>query len=507
MKNMIVRFSLALVALTLCTQSLLPVTQAQQIKGVPPFNFDKAAYEKRLRQAFDNQVMGYATVLIKHGQVVSEVSGGLARNSADGNVKMTTTIPALIGSTIKFTGGVTLLHLFESKNKAINPKGLSMDQWLDTQIYTYFPTVWQNGMDASIKKITFRHLLQHKSGFRNLPQEDFGDDGVKRMFDYLVKGVTEETFEKRVYANANVSLITYLIPVIANSALLGKVNQAVADKKLKADSLELHKLIADEWEEYMHNNIYSQITPAVAPSCNPTVEFANKKKAWAYDYTSVNDTDKGATRDSRKTQGYCQAQGGWYITARELAAFVANFEATNTLVSTQTRDLMFDDDKAGEMLVWSFTISDTVIQQKFNLSRLPYMGGDQGGAHATILKLPNSYYAVGIINSSDFGSSGVTRRLLRAFKTGIGVPEDAKCPQLAKDIKAAEAAPPTAEMVSLQSEIKSLQNDLKEAGPSEKPFIAKQIKAAQAKLDKLKAAQAAKLKALKDEAESRVCIL
>ncbi|MGH9752867.1 MAG: serine hydrolase [Blastocatellia bacterium] len=416
MKKLTATLSLTFAMLALCLQSLLPVAEAQQIKAVPPFIFDKAAYEKGVRAAFDGKVMGYATVLIKHGQVVSEVAGGLARNAADGNVKMTTSIPANIGSTIKFTGGVTLLHLFESKSRT-----RSMNDWLSLPIYTYFPKIWQDGMDASIKKITFRHLLQHRSGFpKNVSGEDLGDDGVKRMFDYLAAGVTDANFDKRVYANANVSLITYLIPMVANPSLLNIVNQEAAQKKWKAEEAPIHKRIADEWEKYMHGQIYSKITPAIKPSCNPTVEYAKLNKIWAPDYKSATDTGKGSTRDSRATNGYCQAQGGWYITARELAAFVANFNATNTLVSEQTRDLMFDDDNQNERLVWSFPISDPLMQQKFKLQVLPYMGGDHGGAHATILMLPNEYYAIGIINSNDMGSGGVTKGLLEAFKSGIG---------------------------------------------------------------------------------------
>lgn len=335
---------------------------------------------------------------------------------------MTTSIPAYIGSTIKFTGGVALLHLFESKNKYINPSGRSVDNWLDMQVYFFFPKVWQEGMHPSVKKITFRHLLQHRSGLRNLGSgEEYTGDKAQSVYDYLVKGVLDKDFGQWAYANANIQLLSYLIPMIADPTLLNTVNMEIAKQKLKADDLAIRVRIANAWEEYMRGaKFYGKITPAIAPSCNPTVEFPNQNRVWAYDYKSVNDAGKGGTRDSRNNNGHCHAQGGWYITARELAAFVANFNATETLVSAETRGKMFDDDKSGERLVWSFTISDPVIQNKFNYSALPYMGGDHFGAHATILMLPNGYYAIGIINSNDMNSGAVTRRLLEAFKSGIG---------------------------------------------------------------------------------------
>jgi hypothetical protein len=416
----------------------MPGAYAEQMKDVPAFAFDKAAYEARVKKAFDNDVLGYEAVLIKNGQVVAQNAGGMARNAADGNVKMSTSMPANIGSTIKFTGGVTLLALFHSKDKTINPKGLSVDQWLDLPIAPYFPALWQKGMDASIKGITFRQVLQHKSGFRGLTAEEKGADGDKRFYDYLATGVKPENVNVRSYQNANFSLVTYLIPMIANPGLMAKVDQDAAKGKWTAEGVEIHKRIADEWEKLMHAQSYGKITPAIHPSCNPNAEYTKLGKTWAPDYSSKTDTKPGTTRDSRDANSYCQAQGGWYITARELAAFVANFSATDLLVTGATRDKMYDDDKADERLVWSFTISDKLIDNKFHFKKLAYMGGDHGGAHATILMLPGGYYAVGIINSNDFSSYGVTARLLRGFKTGIGMPEDPGCPALATQIPPAE---------------------------------------------------------------------
>ena len=473
--------------LPFCIMCAIPAASAGAVKDVPAFAFDKAAYEARVKKAFENDVMGYQSVLIKNGQVVAQSAGGLARNAADGNVKMSTSMPANIGSTIKFTGGVTLLALFQSKDKTINPKGLTVDQWLDLPIAPYFPALWQKGMDASIKGITFRQVLRHKSGFRGLAAADLGPDGDKRFYDYLEKGVLPANVNVRSYQNANFSLLTYLIPMIAHPALLAQVDQDAAKGKWQAEGVEIHKRIADEWEKLMHAQSYGKITPAIHPSCNPKVEYAKAGKSWAPDYASKNDTKAGATRDSRETNGYCQAQGGWYITARELAAFVANFSATDLLVTGATRDQMYDDDKADDRLVWSFTIGDKLIDSKFHIQRLAYQGGDHGGAHATILMLPGGYYAVGIINSNDINSYGVTSRLLRGFKTGIGMPEDPGCPALASQVPLAD------KMVTLRTA------ELAKArmtNPAAVPIAVAQLAAAQKALDDLLA-----------KAESAVCSL
>ncbi|MEP7343352.1 MAG: hypothetical protein ABI977_36850 [Acidobacteriota bacterium] len=78
------------------------------------------------------------------------------------------------------------------------------------------------------------------------------------MFDYLAAGVTNENFNQRLYANANFSLVTYLIPMIANPELRDAVNQEAAQKKWKAEEAPIHKRIADEWKKYIPN--HSQYT-------------------------------------------------------------------------------------------------------------------------------------------------------------------------------------------------------------------------------------------------------
>lgn len=440
--NAIPAFQLRAVTLTVAAAALLaaacpPDARALGFKDAPGTPFDKAAYETRLRKAFDGDQMGYATVLIKNGQVVSQIAGGLARNAADGSMPMTVSTPANIGSTIKFTGGIALLQLFESKDPAINPKGLTVDQWLATPIWAWLPDAWQKVADDSIRTMTFGQLLRHQSGFRALAKEDLGADGYKRMVDYLVKGVEPGNVNDRDYENANISLITYLIPMIANPALRAAVNTEASVKKWHPEGLEIHQRIANAWEQHMHTKVYSKLTPAIRPSCNPTAEYPARGMSWAPDYRFKGDTAKGATRDSRNTNGYCQAQGGWYITARELAAFVANFDATQTLVSHSLRDKLFNDDDADKRLVWSFTIADKAIDDKFHYSQLPYMGGDHGGAHASIVALPGGYYAVGIINSDEYNSWYVSARLVRAFKSGFGMPEDPYCAQYPAQLSAA----------------------------------------------------------------------
>lgn len=488
------RFAAA-AALAVC----LPALHAEPVKGKPLFTFNKAAYELRLRQAFDGQAMGWAVVLLNQGQPASQLADGLARNAADTQADMTVTMPANVGSSIKFTAGVTLLRLFESADKTINPNGWTVEQWLARPVWTYFPKVWQDGMHDSIKAITFGDLLRHESGFRNLEKENFGDDGVKRMYDYLVLGVkAEDRNDKSVYANANISLVTYLIPMIANPALRAQVDADVKKNAWTPEGLPLHRRIADVWETYMHQQVYAKLLTPIKPSCNPTEEYPARHMNWAPYYQSVHDHAEGTTGDSRDNNGYCQGQGGWYITARELAMYVAHFN-TGHLVSPATRQLMLGASNGNDRLVWSFMHYDTQLKDRFGTGWMRYMGGDDGGARATIVMLPGGYTGVALVNSPPLDSNAITRRVVRAFKTSIGIPEDPACPGLPHAIQSAKA-----KVAVAQAELKQAQAELQEAVNEgiKGGYYAQAVKNAREKLDAANAA----LKSLQGQWDGLVCM-
>lgn len=166
------------------------------------------------------------------------------------------------------------------------------------------------------------------------------------------------------------------------------------------------------------------------PSCDAPAEYPKKNVVYAKMYNLPTTATSGGEYSSKSSDGACHAAGGWYVTARELAAYVANFAASDEIVVQSTRDLMFDDDAPDNQLVWSMNAPDTNLLKNFDWNTTPYMGGDHPidtfKAHATILKLPNDYYAVGIVNSdilNDQGQAGgsglLTLNIIEAFNAGV----------------------------------------------------------------------------------------
>lgn len=388
---------------------------AQQLGG-NTHTFDKAKFQASVKKSLDNKVMGYQVVLLKNGQIVTEMAFGRARNAADGETPMTLQTPSNIGSTSKFVASVALLHLFE------NRKERTVDSWLDTKIHFYFPKVWQDNMHASIKQITFRNLIEHKTGFiHNDP------DCYSKMYPCLVKGVdTSKIGVKRSYANANIQALAYLIPTVQNLSNLTELNNLVNTKKLAGDNQQIHDFLAIRYENFVRTRLFAQMSPTINPSCHAPEEYPAQGIIYAKGYPSSTWIGKGLEH-SASGQG-CHSQGGWYYTGRELAAFVAHFAATTKFVSAATREKMFDDDDPNNQLGWSKSISDQFLKDKLNWNASPYSGGTHQNAYATILLLPNNYYAIGLLNSdiaaadpgdADGGSRELTIALLEAYKAGI----------------------------------------------------------------------------------------
>jgi len=425
MKN--IKVIITLLVLVLLSMPTFALAQAGGMNmGGNTLKFDKAKFDGQVKSDFEGKVTGYQVVLIKDGKIVSEIAGGYATNAVDGNNKMTVNTPANIGSTAKFFGGTALLHEFQRTSGI----GGGMDSWLSEKIYNYFPVVWKQNMDESIKQISFKDLLEHRSGFIHGDKEVTGS-----FFNYLAKGVSSDKtkdfyYGKRNYANANITMVGYLLPMVADKDFLNKLNKIIIEKKLKADDMFIQTYLGNAFESYIKTNYFSKITPAISPSCDARNEYPKKNIIFAKSYNIWNEITPGADYSSKadNPSKACHAAGGWYVTGRELAAYAANFAATDNIVSAATRKKMFDDEKPDNRLLWSFARGNTILKTKLDWKSSPYMGGDHGGAHATIVMLPNGYYAVGIVNSNispvnkgdDYGNSHhLTANIIKAFEAGI----------------------------------------------------------------------------------------
>jgi CubicO group peptidase (beta-lactamase class C family) len=389
--------------------------------GTKTVKLDKNKFVQSVQTGFGGKVKGYQAVLLKNGQIVAETAGGEARTKIDGKADMTLNTPSNIGSTAKFFAGVALLKFFQNPKNNLNPTGKTVEQWLDTKIFSYLPEIWQANAHPSWKQVTFRELLQHKSGVRGITTAEknaFVAQGYRANspFLYFLKELKPENRGVRDYENFNFTILTFLLPMVASQTLHMVIDQNVVKQKLKADDLSITQAMGNAFYGHMLANSFGKVTPKINPSCDAPNEYPAKKIIYAMAYDSVSDTGKGFDYSERLTNGSCFAQGGWYVSGRELAAFVANFAASEVLVSNETRDLMIDEKNASNNMVWSTTYAPTKwIADNLSKNRMPAMDGLQEGSRSVLIKMPGNYYALAIINSADMQPSELAKILLDSF--------------------------------------------------------------------------------------------
>jgi CubicO group peptidase (beta-lactamase class C family) len=383
-----------------------------QITSKTPPSFDKSAFEQSAHQALKGKVMGYSFLIMKDGKLVAEGAGGNARNKADGLKPMTTSTPQNLGSLFKFISGVSMLHILETPPAGSAGGQGSFASRLDAPAALLYPQIWQNAIETpAIRTITFRQLLQHRSGFR------CGDpmDCFSGAFDASLIG-------KRKYENINFQLTGYLIGVYTKSSILTNTN-AIANSTPVAERDNVFKVASGlQMDSFINDKVFKLVPGKISASCDAANEYKN---TGAYAYKSAADKSKGIIT-SRMAEGKpCLGSGGYWMSIRDFANFAAHALHSNKIISASTRKMLYNDQMApDDRLVWSFTKSNAWIKDNFGMTTIVYSGGDQnygGGqaAHTAIVRLPLGYEVLVFANSDELGSSSLANIGIAAFKAGM----------------------------------------------------------------------------------------
>jgi CubicO group peptidase (beta-lactamase class C family) len=381
--------------------------------------FKKDVFEQSLTNAIAPNVMGYQYALIKDGKLVSEKFGGKARNGSDGNMNMTASTPINIGSLQKFITGTTLINLIEKPGKHTDSryKNASLKQALDLPIWGEFPQVWlklippptQQG--PTIRSIDFRQLLQHRSGF----DDDFKGD--RTVLGYLSGGFTKSQYDKREYANINFVMTGYLLPLVERHNLNYDLDIEANKYPTVAADNYVRNILGRRMDEIFNERIFSKLNPKINPSCDAKNELKNTA---AYGYDSKNDT-QGIITSQIEKKGHCSGEGGYYMSARDFANYVAHFSASELIVTKAGRDLMFNDTMkdTNDRLVWTSATSDSWMSTNFKMPFIASSNGITDGTKTVLIRLPQNYYLILFTNSDDLSTGQLFNAGVAAFKAGM----------------------------------------------------------------------------------------
>ncbi|MCA1568204.1 MAG: beta-lactamase family protein [Acidobacteria bacterium] len=381
--------------------------------GAKTLKFDKEKFIAKVNEnklGAPSPLDGYAAVIIKDGRIVAETAGGLAiRGDGNGvkNALMTTSTPSDIGSDFKMISFITLLSVFE-KRAAKNP-ALTIEKQSNSPILPYLPKAWRAWVNtppddtaaaaqatARIAKTTFAQLMQHKSGFRSVTNKT-------SPFDYIDKGIQQSDIGVRKYSNFNATVLTYLWPRLVDPAKADQIEKQIEAANVANNNHEVYgKLYGDFFENWMQKNVFDVIRPGIRPSCDPAVDFPKRTPAvvFARYYDNPLGGDNPRYWSEKDKNHGCHAQGGYYLSMRDLAAFMANYQATNTLVSDKVRKMMYDDSTAAtrdDSLGWSEFLSSPFATKNFGVNAIPWKAGGNLGFTA-VVQLPDNYIAVGTIS-------------------------------------------------------------------------------------------------------------
>jgi len=275
---------------------------------------DLNAYANKIEAGLKDNCLGYAFVVSKLGEPSVKRAGGWARRSQDRpELAMSPDVKYATASVSKNITATAFLKLLDDQ-----PQELTLDEKLNEKIVDYLPFNWTPGKD--VNTITFRELLQHRSGIR--PK----DDGSCQWDDYAnlksCLALPLDVSQKNVgcngkpigcYNNVNYALFRIIIPV-----MLGKIVKP-AQTGLSEDEIDHinDALAADVYMKYVNDNVFAKAGLSQI-FCKPTDGF---KQGLSYKYAAA---DGPGTDFGDKTL-LCGSQG-WFLSAAELAKY---FQALN----------------------------------------------------------------------------------------------------------------------------------------------------------------------------------
>lgn len=386
---------------------------AQELATGRQPTLDREALEQSLHAALAPNVMGYTFLLIKDGRFVTEGSGGLARNAADGEMKMTTRTPQNLGSLFKFITGVTVLHLLDRPPAGSAGGKNSFETRLAAPVTMLYPQLWNSAIKwPTVRTITFRHLLQHRSGFR----------GCDTPLGCFGKRYNNSLFDVRDYENINFQLLGFLIPLYTNPELIPALNAVTKTVSEAEGDKHIQLVLSDRMDRFITQKMFSLAPGRISASCDAENEY---KATGAYGYISKSDKSKGIIT-SRKAGGKpCVGSGGYWMSIRDFGAFAAAALHSDRMLSQQARLEMYRTGMSpDDRMVWSTTGIDSWVADKFNMSTIilsngsqPYDGGQ--GFSTVFLRLPLNYELMVFVNSKGMDTNALAVAGLKAFRAGM----------------------------------------------------------------------------------------
>lgn len=295
--------ALVILAAAACSKVNDPLGVNQDL---PVFNVD--LFEANLIAGMGNQAVGWAYAINQNGNLVKDSAFGNARTAADGELAFTTTRRINVASATKLLTAIAVLQLLGERNLTV-----------DSLIAPWLPDDWTRG--PGVSALTFADLLSHQSGL-NSTNTSFTQTLCYSCLQSVVQeGVTQPTTYN--YLNANFALFRVIIPMMWTGLPGGPSTFTPSDASTAAT-----------YDQYMQERVFAPIGLTGA-SLVPDPRTQATLYYQAGDAGTANGSELG---DWRAIAG----GGGYYMNTLDLARVLAYLDDSQTLVSTEARQVMKD---------------------------------------------------------------------------------------------------------------------------------------------------------------------
>lgn len=339
-----------------------------------PRRFDAVVFEMAVAKKMKDKVKGYAFVIGNKDGIRASCGGGWAQEQGDGDLAMSGKVASCIGSVTKMLSATALLNLLEADPNVR----------LDDSVFTKLPKKWQQKFkNTYAERITYRQLLQHRSGFRK--------DGDVANLSAMPPLSDPAPSYRREYSNNNISLLRYLITNLAYP----KDGEAI-EKKLKGLSFDEYSTKVNEefcgpFTRYIKKYILEKGLVNIKASCHTSDLMPMVAKHYK---------DRNAEKGSFIINAFCAPQGTWYTSTEMLVHFARTLLFSNNYLTNTTRNMMFDPQLIDDRLGWSSTKSSTAFEEETGQSEWPYHNGANKNYRAILIQLPYGFVGAALTNST-----------------------------------------------------------------------------------------------------------
>jgi CubicO group peptidase (beta-lactamase class C family) len=265
---------------------------------IPVFSMNQ--FEQNIRDALAGQTLGYAYVINQNGLLNRAGQFGFARTGADLPLILQSPSKEInIASISKTVTAVAIMRL-------LTARGLSVD----SSIAPWLPPSWQLG--SGVVNLSFRDVMTHRSGLNMNNNGPYDYDSLRNYIFFGVNG--PKTF---TYQNTNFALFRVMLP-----SLWG-INPVV-----------FQFIPPEVWTAAVYiYYVRSQVLQPMGITANCNSSDPNPTLFYRFPY----DNSQGVFAGNWFS--IC-GSGGWYMSARELAAFLAFQRYDNGTLTPAARQLM-----------------------------------------------------------------------------------------------------------------------------------------------------------------------